>query len=191
VEWRRVEPHEAARLMRGYGRPWWIGGGWALDLFLGRETREHGDLDVVLFRADQKHAYAYFEGWDLRVAHKGTFTPWRGERLELPVHTVWARSSPEGLWELELFLMESDGSRWQFRRDPSITLELERLGLERDGVPYLAPEIALLYKAKEPRPHDEADFTAVVDELPVERRGWLASALRSQNATHPWLARLR
>jgi hypothetical protein len=89
-----------------------------------------------------------------------------------------------------LFLMESDGSRWQFRRDPSITLELARVGLERDGVPYLAPEIALLYKAKEPRSHDEADFAAVVGELPVERREWLASALRSQDASHPWLPRL-
>jgi hypothetical protein len=176
--------------MRGYARPWWIGGGWALDLFLGRETRTHADLDVVVFRADQEHAFAFFGGWDLRVAYEGAFTPWRGERLELPVHTVWARSSPDGPWELELFLMESDGSRWQFRRDPSITLELARVGLERDGVPYLAPEIALLYKAKEPRPHDEADFAAVVGELPVERREWLASALRSQDASHPWLPRL-
>jgi aminoglycoside-2''-adenylyltransferase len=170
VEWRQVRPREAASLMQGYGRPWWVGGGWALDLFLGRETRQHADLDVVVFRADQEHAFTYFEGWDLRIAHQGELTPWRGERLELPVHTVWGRSSTDGLWELELFLMESDGSRWQFRRDPQITLELERVGLDRDGIPYLAPEIALLYKAKEPRSYDEADFAAVVDELPDERR---------------------
>lgn len=190
MEWRRVEPREAAALMRGYARPWWIGGGWALDLFLGRETREHGDIDVVVFRADQQQARRHFAGWELQVAHEGTLTPWRGERLELPVHTVWARPAAAALWEVELFLMESDGSRWQFRRDPSVTLELGRVGLERDGVPYLAPEIALLYKSKQPRAHDEADFEAVLPQLPPERRTWLATALASQDRRHPWLRRL-
>ena len=190
MEWRRVDPHEAARLMRGYERPWWIGGGWALDLFLGRETREHGDIDVVVFRGDQERARLHFDGWDLRAAHEGALTPWRGERLELPVHTIWARPSVDALWELELFLMESDGERWQFRRDPRVTLPVGRIGLEREGIPYVAPEVALLYKAKQPRAHDEADFDAVAPHLPAERREWLAQALRRQDARHPWLRRL-
>jgi hypothetical protein len=151
VQWRRIDPREAARLMRDYGRPWWIGGGWAVDLFVGRETREHTDLDVVIFRSDQEHAFGYFEGWDLQVAHDGKLTPWHGEPLELPVHTLWARSSPDVPWELELFLMESDEERWRFRRDLRVTLPLDLVGLERDGIPYLAPELALLYKAKAPR----------------------------------------
>jgi hypothetical protein len=190
MEWRRVEPREAAALMGGYGRPWWIGGGWALDLFLGRETREHGDIDVVVFRADQQRARRHFDGWDLQVADGGALTPWHGEQLELPVHTIWARPSQDALWELELFLMESDGERWQFRRDLRVTLPLDHVGLERDGIPYLAPELALLYKAKEPRLHDEADFEAVAPHLPADRREWLATALRSQDARHPWLGRL-
>jgi hypothetical protein len=190
MEWRRVSPHEAARLMLGYPRPWWIGGGWAIDLFLGRETREHGDVDVVVFRSDQAEAWRHFAGWDLSVAHEGRLTPWDGGRLELPVHTVWARPARDALWELELFLMESDGSRWQFRRDPRVVLDLERVGLERDGVPCLAPEIALLYKAKMPRAHDEADFAAVAPLLPAERRAWLRDALALQDRAHPWLEAL-
>jgi hypothetical protein len=106
------------------------------------------------------------------------------------VHTVWARPATGALWELELFLMESDGSRWQFRRDPRVTLELERVGLERGGVPYLAPEIALLYKAKQPRAHDEADFEVVLPRLTPARRSWLRTALASQDSRHPWLPRL-
>jgi hypothetical protein len=176
--------------MRGYDRPWWIGGGWAIDLFLGRETREHRDIDVVLFRDDQEHARRYFAEWELQVAHEGALTTWHGARLDLPVHTVWARSSPSARWELELFLIESDGSRWHFRRDPKVTLELDRVGLERDGIPFLAPEVALLYKAKERRAHDEADFASVLPELPRERRDWLARALASLNPAHPWLERL-
>ena len=33
--------------------PWFIAGGWAIDLFLGRKTREHADVDFALSRLDQ------------------------------------------------------------------------------------------------------------------------------------------
>src|SRR2546425_13200694 len=44
---------EVARLMRGFPRPWYIAEEWAIDLFLGRETRKHDDIDVAIFRNDQ------------------------------------------------------------------------------------------------------------------------------------------
>lgn len=190
ISWKSLEPRDAAELMRGYERPWWIGGGWAIDLFLGRTTREHADVDVVVLRDDQELVRQHLRGWDLQVAHEGTLTPWRGQRLELPVHTIWARPSAESVWELELLLMETTPERWHFRRDPRISLELDRVGLERDGIPYLVPEILLLYKSKGPRERDEQDLSAVIDVLPAERRRWLLDALRRQDARHPWLSRL-
>lgn len=30
--------------------PWYIAGGWSIDLFLGKKTREHKDMDIVVFR---------------------------------------------------------------------------------------------------------------------------------------------
>ena len=60
-----------------------------------------------------------------------------------------------------------------------------------DGVPFLAPEVQLLYKATDaPRPKDEADLAAVLPRLGAERREWLAAALRQYRPRHPWLARL-
>jgi len=190
VEWKPLVPADAARLMRGYERPWWVGGGWALDLFLGRTTRPHGDLDVVVLRDDQEWLRRHFADWDVHVAHQGSLTPWHGERLELPLHGLWARTDRDGPWELELLLMESDSERWLFRRDPRIALPLERVGLRGREIPYLAPEIPLLYKSKDPRDHDEADFAAVLPELPPDRRAWLHAAIESQEPSHPWLAEL-
>jgi len=31
---------------------WGIAGGWAIDLFIGKETRLHSDIEVALFRED-------------------------------------------------------------------------------------------------------------------------------------------
>ncbi len=32
--------------------PWWLSGGYALEEFLGRSTRAHGDIDVPVARRD-------------------------------------------------------------------------------------------------------------------------------------------
>ncbi len=48
---------------------------------------------------------------------------------------------------------------WVCRRDPSITLPYSELILHtRTGVPYLAPEVVLLFKAKHLRPKDRHRF---------------------------------
>lgn len=187
--WRALGPNDALELMRGYERPWWVGGGWALDLFAGRATREHADLDVVILREDQECVWDHFAGWDLQVVDGAELRPWWGERLELPVHNLWARRT-EGPWELELLLMESDGREWRFRRDERVTLPLTQVGMERDGIPHLAPEIPLLYKAKDPRGNDDADFASVLPQLDDGRRRWLARAIRSQDPSHAWLGAL-
>ena len=190
MKWRPLTPDDAVRLMRGYERPWWIGGGWALDLFLDRSTRTHADLDVVVLRDDQDRLREHLVGWDLQIAHLGSLTPWRGDRLELPLHGLWGRADAAGPWEIEFLLMESDGERWLFRRDPRTTLPLADAGLRREGVPYLVPEIPLLYKSKEPRDRDETDFAAVLPQLTPDRRAWLRAAIASQDPSHPWLAAL-
>ena len=55
-----------------------------------------------------------------------------------------------------------------------------------DGIRYLAPEIQLYYKAKNPRPKDEADFTAVLPVLTQTQRQWLSGTLARAFGDHPW-----
>ena len=59
-------------------------------------------------------------------------------------------SEPESPWALQLMLNQSDeeGRRWIFGRDARIGGAVSELGLvSADGVPYLVPEVQLLYKA--------------------------------------------
>jgi hypothetical protein len=80
---------------------------------------------------------------------------------------------------------------WLFRRTPIITRALTAVGgISTQGIPYLAPEIQLLYKAKNPRPKDEADFILTLPALNGERRHWLKNALTVIYPQHPWLERL-
>jgi len=49
-------------------------------------------------------------------------------------------------------------------------------------VPYLAPEVQLLFKNKSDRPKDEIDATTVIPELRPQRRTWLARRLPAEHA---------
>jgi hypothetical protein len=58
------------------------------------------------------------------------------------------------------------------------------------GLPALAPEVALLYKSKDPRATDEADFAAAAPQLDASARHWLRDALGECYGEHPWRAAL-
>src|SRR5439155_19088760 len=46
VEWDPWRPEEVARRLARVQAHWYIAPGWAIDLFLGAERREHGDLEI-------------------------------------------------------------------------------------------------------------------------------------------------
>ena len=50
---------------------WALCGGWAVDAWLGRESREHHDIDVALFHEDQFALYEHLAGWRL-IGHDDT-----------------------------------------------------------------------------------------------------------------------
>jgi hypothetical protein len=160
--------------------PWAIAGGWALDLWLGRVTRPHQDVDVAVLRRDQLKVRAALPGWSLRTVTRGVFTAWSGATvIELPTHELHA-DPPAGseASAIELLLNEVDGADWVYRRDPAIRLPLAATWLAVDGgVHVLAPEVVLLYKSKAPRAIDERDFAAVMPHLAADSREWLTRAI--------------
>lgn len=120
------------------------------------------------------------------------FQLWRhGEDLDAAIHDIWCRPTPTQPWALQLMIADTRDDSWLFRRTPSIERPVAALGCgATDGIPYLAPEIQLLYKAKGLRPKDEADFTLVLPALDQERCQWLRNALAEAHPDHPWLERL-
>jgi hypothetical protein len=183
-----------ADLFSTFTRPWFVAGGWALDLFLGRVTREHHDIDVAIFREDQIELRNLLEGWRFqKVVKRGNHVreAWdEREWLSLPVHEVHARS-PGGDSELEILLTESKEENWVFRRNPAVTLPRSSLGrLAQPHTPYLTPEVVLLFKAGHPSTADEADFAAVGEALEDGQRRWLVDALKVCYTEHRWLSAL-
>ena len=45
--------------------PWALAGGWAVDAWLGRVTRDHLDVDIAVFANDHQALLEHFAGWQL------------------------------------------------------------------------------------------------------------------------------
>jgi hypothetical protein len=183
-------PARTAGYFAGCHLPWFIAGGWAIDLWLGQVTRPHDDVDVAVFRRDQRLVRGLFPGWSwwkiLPGSRGGDRVPWgEQEWLELPVHEIHGGDDRGA--ELELLLQESDDWHWRFRRDQRVQMPLGDVGLRSaSGIPILRPEIVLLYKAKKARARDEADFASARSTLSDSQVAWLVDALDCCYPDHPW-----
>lgn len=165
---------------------WWISGGRALDLHVGRSWREHEDTDVGVVRSELRLVHALLSDWDLHVAAAGHLTPWHGDPLDAALHqnNVWCRFAPDDPWVLDLTIGDGSDTGWIYRRDTSVQVPWELAVLRTtEGVPYLAPELQLLFKSQGLRPKDDLDASEVVPELDARRRAQLSRLLATD---HPW-----
>lgn len=207
-----------AGLMSTFTSPWFVCGGWAVDAWLGRQTREHGDFDIAVFHEDQRALFDHLTGWNL-IAHDpnvagATTEPWDGRTLDLPAHIharpggarnrelveAWVRTpgsqSRDGQ-DLEIILNERRADAWLLNREPRVSLPLKRAVRTAFGAPVAAPEALMFFKATAyrgvpgyPRAHDDTDFRSLVPLLSGEGRVWLREAITLIDSAHPWLTLL-
>ena len=176
--------------MADFSGLWGFCGGWAIDLFLGWQTRAHKDVDLAILRRDQHLLYTYLttRGWVLEIAHEGLLTPWDGTPLILPYHTLWCTHPQHEPSFLEVLFNEDDGTNLLFRRNTAVRMPLQvafQPGLHR--LPILAPEVVLLYKSKYHEDEDtHADFMNTVPHLSTQQQAWLHEALSQCYPTHEW-----
>jgi len=193
--WDPLPYAEAYARLKSKGIRAWVAGGWALDLFLGRQTRPHLDTDIVIRRTDQARIAEAFPGWEVFRTHAPGLSPWDGSSYLASTPNVWLREGRDRPWSLELMFLDGEGDRWVYRRNKEIHRRLADLGLvNNDGLSFLRPEIQLLCKggSSQRRKKDDDDFRAVLPCLPDTSREWLVRSLEIQFPHgHDWIAHLK
>jgi hypothetical protein len=195
LQWEPWAPHEVATRLRAVTAPWCVAGGWALDLCRGEQTRRHEDLEVAVPAAAFGQVHDALAGCGFEVAGDGKLWPMDGPAFAA-MHQTWVSEvipgpPPRRVYRLDVFREPSRDGEWVCRRDAAIQLPYERvIRRDRAGIPYLAPEIVLLFKAKATRPKDEADFHGMLPLLAPAQRDWLRRMLDRLHPGHPWTGAL-
>jgi hypothetical protein len=188
--WQPWLPEEVTARLAGVTVPWCISAGWAVDLFRGEVTRPHEDVEITVPAAGFPAIRAALADLEFDVAGDGHLWPEHSPAFDQHFQT-WGREPATGLYRIDVFREPHEGDTWLCRRDQTITRPFSDLIKHTPGgVPYLAPEVALLFKAKHARPKDEHDFAGALPLLDLTARAWLIDALHLVHPGHPWLATL-
>jgi Aminoglycoside-2''-adenylyltransferase len=179
MRWQPWTPREVADRFAGFTTPWCVVGGWALDLWHGRQTRAHEDIEIAIPRLRLAEARRTLPDHEFWTASNGTLaaTPPTADQ-----HQNWVLDPIASVWRVDIFLEPGDDATWIYRRDESLQLpRAETFAVTADGIPYLRPELVFLFKAKAMRPKDELDFATARPRLDL---AWLHRLL---DPNHPWL----
>ncbi|MCT7372650.1 hypothetical protein A7R75_26970 [Mycolicibacterium llatzerense] len=188
--WQAWTPVEVAERLSGTAACWYVAAGWALDLFVDGLGREHDDLEIGVPRERFSEIVDAFPGFEWDVVGDGKAWPFPEEADA--THQTWLREPATGRYRLDVFREPHDGDLWVCRRDPSITLPYDELILRtNDGIPYVIPEVVLLFKAKGLRPKDQTDFARALPLMGQARRTRLSEWLARVHPGHLWLETLR
>ncbi len=209
-----AELESVQKLLSHLKIPYFYIGGWGIDLFLGRVTRDHGDVEVTIYRYQQEKLFSWARsaeivdaGYTLHVVDPpGTanIPIWDGQHLEDPIHQLQLYCKGERIVDFmlsDLDISNPDSPTWQFRRDPVIQTpksQIEWLYVANSAyeaycpqymlsLPYHAPEILLLYKAKRNAEKDRVDRNRAWSKMDLTQKEWLVRALRQYNFKHQWL----
>ena len=179
--------------MSTYERTWALCGGWGVDAWLGRQSRQHFDVDIAVFHDEQSGVLQFLtDGWLLNghdaLDDEGK-QQWDGRELSFPAHVHAYRDTTSLDFQLEL----RDGDDWVLATRTRLVRRIARC-VRRSAwpMPTLGPEVILFYKAAASsiRPHDEADFRAMLPLLGRDERAWLRGSVAALRPDHDWLAEL-
>lgn len=209
--------HEANELLKNGGFNYAFCGGQALDMFLGYESRVHGDIDICAFWEDRDRIIEYMLSKGYKVYEMlggGRAHPITGiiglVRLkknifccleDCPLVKTYPIEEDGNCWMeffhvgqtkldyIEFLFNDKSTSHFEYSRNREITLELSQAILFVEDIPYLAPEIILLYKSTDTdREGYQQDFELAYQAMSREQKQWLQSALKREFPDgHKWI----
>ena len=207
---------ELNAFMAECGFPWAVCGGFALDLFLDKSFRTHGDMDLCVFENHREaiKTYALGKGWQVyEFRGQGKVRPLEDGMISDPGRNLMCVK--DGCDIVKFYPCEEAGMLYhQFfhtgmkefhyleflynnvcanylvlDQRNELRRELSKSILYHNGIPYLAPEIVLLYKASDSENSAyQLDFSETYPCLNEEQKAWFVSGMNLLYPDgHPWL----
>jgi hypothetical protein len=192
-------------------------GGYAIELFLCKEIRRHGDIDISAYRSERDKIILFMQSlnWNVHemcgngITHHITDINYqiKAKRNIFCFKDNCELISLTPLDEPDMFHLDFDGrgqtklnfieflfndkteEDFIYARNKHITLPLDKAVLYNDDIPYLAPELVLLYKSTDiEREGYQLDYDCVIEKMNNEQRDWLKNALSIMNPEgHLWI----
>lgn len=151
---------------------WFLIGGWALDLFVGKKLREHKDIEISIWRDEAHLLFEYFKTNSVELVTGNSRYQYIKSTSEIDNrgHLIIRDIQQSNVKiNLEIFITDRRDNLWIFRKQSSLRFSIEEVIFEyAQGVKYLAPHFILLYKAWF-FPHLEV----IIKDLPITEKNYI------------------
>lgn len=190
--WENWEPDQLASKLNGINSLWYVVGGWAIEMHVGKPIREHADLEFCVLPDDANHTANWLSELTFFAAKDGDLKFWPADHeIYADNWQFWGAELKASKWRVDMMIERGTAATWAYKRDSSIQqARTDALRINSQGVRYLAPSNVLLFKAKNTRPKDDLDFDAVLPVLTAEERLTLLTWLQLLHPNHHWIPRL-
>ena len=198
------------------GAEYVVCGGHAIDLFIGQKTRPHKDLDISMFWNDRDQVINYllrlewmvFEPIGTEHLHRIS-NEVSQQRLRSNIWCILPSNQHYQIVEhdddmysvthddneqteldyIEILFNRQENGYFLYSRNRDVKRAMDMAILHNHGIPYLAPEIVLLYKSTSPDAFgNQGDFSITIPLLSQNRKNWLLEALKTMYPNgHIWL----
>lgn len=212
--------NETSKLLKNANFDWSICGGFAIDMFCGEKTRKHIDIDICAFWENRDDVIKYMMdlNWTIYEACGGGVVHLIADLSQQkyiknnifcvkdsnkffhvePVGDNMFKCEIEHSEQIELDYIEflfnkRNVSYFLYSRNEDIKREIDKSILFYYNIPYLAPEIVLLYKSGEYIRDDyEHDFAVTTAKMNDDSKTWLVNSLNfCYPGGHAWSSRLK
>ena len=208
---------EAVKLLKGQTFEYAICGGHAVDLFLGYESRKHGDIDILAYWKDRNSIILYMQSMGYKVyemlgeglAHHITDINHQEYKKQnifcLTNDCELVKKTPTdetGIYIIDFYHVgqtklnfveflfnDRDEYNFLYARNKAIKRELSKAILHKEDTYYLAPELLLLYKSTDTeREGYQQDFELAFLKMNEDQKEWLNNSLKIMYPDgHKWL----
>jgi hypothetical protein len=207
----------ANKMLKSGGFEYAICGGYAIDLFLNRNIRKHSDIDVSVCWKDRDRIILFMKsmGWDIyEMCGGGKAHHISDIRMQLKLkrnifcfkddcdlinltaldekdmyNIDFKHCGQEELNFIEYLFNDRNEDSFIYARNKEITLPVSKAVMTGNEIPYLAPELVLLYKSTDTeREGYQLDFDTAIAKMSNEQKEWLQIALKALNPSgHKWI----
>lgn len=172
--WEVLNIESLKQIMRYANFEWYLVGGIALDEFLGRRTRDHEDMDILVNFKYLERILEYFKNYKVYTARNGSLSLSALNNIK-STDSLWIANDDKESFIIEILFFEEEAGNWIYKRDKTVRKKIEDIYFVKNDMNIIQPEIQLLYKmnSSNVREKDLYDYHNIYPVLQEGQRAWL------------------
>lgn len=177
--WQLLSIESLKQIMQDADYDWYLAGGIALDEFLGRKTRDHEDIDILVNFKYLERILDYFNSYKVYTARNSSLSLSALNNIK-STDSLWITKDENESFIIEILLFEEEAGHWIYKRDNAVRKKIEDIYFDKNDMKIIQPEIQLLYKmnSSNVREKDLYDYHNVYPVLEERQKAWLDSVLK-------------